>query len=299
MREGTALETLTLEGETQGALVRPNKPNGWGVLVLSGSSGRVDGARAELFARAGCVAFAQRWWGGPGQAPGICEIPLETFARGVDRLLAEGCRRITVVGVSRGAEAALLAAVHDPRIAVAVALSPTDVVWCNMGPGLDGQVWPSRSAWTLGGAPLPFMAYDPRWRLPGPPPVAFLDLHELSRRTFAEDLAPAAIPVEQAQAEILLVAGGADALWPSAASAHAIARRREAAGKRVRLVEHTGAGHRPVLPGEPLTPRPADRAWGGTDEADLALGVAAWDEIAALLDLPRPDGYRAAPAQGI
>lgn len=292
------METLTLDGEPQGALLRPEQPNGWGVLVLSGSSGRVEAVRAGLFAEAGCTALAQRWWGGPGQSPGICEIPLETFARGVDRLRDEGCARIAVVGVSRGAEAALLCAIRDPRIDLAVALSPTHVIWCNMGPGLHGEAWPSRSAWTLGGAPLPFMAYDPRWR-PGPAPVEYLGLHEKSLRTFAEDIPAAAIPVEAARGEILLVAGGADALWPSLPAAEALARRAAASGKAVTLISHPDAGHRPVLPGEPLTPRPAERAWGGSDAADQALGARAWAEIQRRLASAGGGGYRPGEGQAI
>lgn len=64
-------EIITLAGEVQGALAIPGKASGLGVLILTGSSGRVDLDRARLFADRGAVALAQRWWGGEGQAPGI------------------------------------------------------------------------------------------------------------------------------------------------------------------------------------------------------------------------------------
>ena len=72
------------------------------------------------------------------RCPAICEIPLETFFAATDRLIRLGCRRIVYVGTSKGAEASLLAAAHDPRIDAVVAISPTSVVWGNIGPGRDG-----------------------------------------------------------------------------------------------------------------------------------------------------------------
>ncbi len=67
-----------LTGNVAGKLLRfPDATTG--VVVLSGSSGRVDIARARLFAGEGASALALQWFGGEGQVPGICEIPLETF----------------------------------------------------------------------------------------------------------------------------------------------------------------------------------------------------------------------------
>ena len=104
-------------------------------------------------------------------------------------------------------------------------------------------------------------------------------MHELSLRTFAEDVEAASIPVEAARADIILVAGGADALWPSAASAHAISERLRRHGKAPTLVENSAAGHSPCLPGEPYLVAGPDRAWGGEPAADRALGSDAWDAM--------------------
>lgn len=273
------VQTLMLDGEVQGALLRPDRPSGWGVLVITGSSGRVDVERARLFAEQGAVVLAQRWWGGAGQAPGINLIPLEVFRAGVDRLVAEGCERILMLGASKGAEATLLAATRDPRIDVAVAISPTAVVWQNIGLGLDGEPWPPRSSFTWAGAPLPFIVYDPRAWPPAGPFPSYRPMWEKSLITFADDVPAASIPVEAARADIILVAGGADLLWPSVPAARTIAARLTAHGRTAILIEHPDAGHSPCFPSETRPPEPEERAWGGTPAADAELGRRAWDQI--------------------
>jgi len=83
-------------------------------------------------------------------------------------------------------------------------------------------------------------------------------------------------------ANIILVAGGDDALWPSDVFAEQLSRRREEYGMPVSLIVDSYAGHRILLPGE-NTPRSILHAHGGTDEADARLGHAAWREVMTLL----------------
>jgi dienelactone hydrolase len=276
-------ETALDEG-LQGSLLTSERRSGLGVVVLGGSSGRVDVARAALFAERGAMAIALRWFGGEGQSPGVCEIPLESFAPAIQRLIEGGCDRVALVGTSKGAEAALLVASHDPRVDAVVAISPSSVVWANTGPGKDGVEWPLRSSFTHRGAPLPFVphAAEALLSISRVPPVRYLELFHKSLQTFAQHLPQAAIPIERARADIILVAGEDDALWPSATFARALADRLRASGKAASLVLHPAAGHRVLLPGE-TTPRSTVNAHGGTDEADRALGRAAWSEISRFL----------------
>jgi len=127
---------MALTGKVQGELLTPAQPNEWGILVLGGSSGRVDIQRASLFANMGLIALALRWFGGSNQTPGICEVPLETFVDGIDELQREGCQRIAIIGTSKGAEAALLIATLDDRVQAVFAIGPSSVVWGNIGPDL-------------------------------------------------------------------------------------------------------------------------------------------------------------------
>lgn len=280
------IEALTLTGQVQGALLQPEQPNGWGVIVITGSSGRVDVDRATLFAERGATVLAQKWWGGEGQAQGINLIPLEVFIAGIDLLKARGCERIAMLGTSYGAQATLLTAVRDARVEVAIAISPTAYVWQNFGVGLDGMEWPPRSAYSWAGEPLPFLVYDPRaWPPLDKPRPRYRGLYEASLKTFAEDAPAATIPVERSPADIILVAGAADALWPSETAAREIAARLAADGREALVIEHPDAGHSPVFPGEPMLSEPMARAWGGTREADAELGAAAWAAICERLGL--------------
>jgi uncharacterized protein len=266
----------TLSGELQGCLVKPATPNGWGIVVLAGSSGRTDIARARLFADAGFIALALRWFGSDGQTPGICEIPLEIFFSAASRLLHEGAKRLAYIGTSKGAEAALLVATLDPRIDLVMALSPTSVVWANSGGGRDGLGLPLRSSWTYQGEPLPFVRYDlsaPIVTIEGLP--SYRGYVEQSLITFGGDIEAATIHVEAARADIILVAGSADALWPSDVFARALAKRRTDAGRPVELLIHPDAGHRVLLPGENPV-HSTQNAHGSDDLADAELGERAW-----------------------
>ncbi|WP_053847307.1 acyl-CoA thioester hydrolase/BAAT C-terminal domain-containing protein [Streptomyces sp. NRRL B-24085] len=292
MREGESTSEIVeheITAPWEGVLLEPAAGGTAGVVVLAGSSGRVERRRARLLAEQGLVALAVRWFGGPGGPPGICEVPLETFVAAVDLLRSRGVERTGVLGVSKGAEAALLTAVREPLVDVVVAVSPTALVWCNVGPGRDGRRHPYRSSWTWRGRPLPFVPLDDSWRPPEEDggPVSVRDWYDLSERTFADRLEAAVIPVERARADVLLVAGGDDAMWSSLRYAEHLAARRRAVGAPVRLVTHADAGHRPRFPGE--GPAESSRAfrYGGTPHADALLGELAW---APVLDALRPPG---------
>jgi dienelactone hydrolase len=275
-----------LTGRLQGVALRPAGASTCevGVLVLAGSSGRLDLARARLLAEHGALVVALRWFGGPGQPPDICEVPLETFIEALGWLAEQGARRIGIVGLSRGAEAALLVACHDARVDTVIALAPTSVCWGYVEPGADGHAHAYRSSWTWRGAPAPFGPYDETWK-PAETNglVSYRALYEASLRAFPEARRAAAIPVEQARASLLLIAGKADALWPSALFAAEIAARRKAAGRQVEVITHPDAGHRPILPGEPVPAPSTAYAHGGSAAADAALGALVWPCIQALL----------------
>jgi len=269
--------------DPEGLLVQPRDPRS-AVLVLSGSSGRVEVARVRLLAEHGAAALSYRWFGDGTMPSGICEIPLESFTPYLDRL-AEISDNLAVIGVSKGAEAALLLAARDPRIRTVVAIAPTHVVWSNVGPGHDGSTTPWRSSWTWRGEPLPFVPFDQTWEPPaGQDPVAYESGYAQSLRVASDRVPAATIPVERIGGDVILVAGGADQVWPSTYFADRIRIRRAEHGLATTVAIHPEAGHRIVLPGE--EPIAGGRlAQGGTPEANKALGALAWPHIRAVLDM--------------
>ncbi len=257
-------------------LVRPEVPCGTGVLLLAGSSGRVDVGRASLLARHGATVLAIRWFGGPDQQSGPYDVPLEPIVSALD-LLAPECDRLALSGTSFGAEAALLVASLDDRVAATVAFAPSAYVWAGYG---DGH-WTSH--WTLEGAPLPFVPFRDDWT-PDSEPPAFRGLYEGSLVVAGPDVVRSAtIPVERIGGRVVLVAGGDDQVWPAVDFAEAIAARRLQHGLATAVVTHPDAGHRTLLPGEAVVQGGQRMQRGGTDEADRALGASAWPAIAAAI----------------
>jgi dienelactone hydrolase len=264
----------------QGYWLEPEENCSTGVVLLGGSSGNVPIERARLIAALGCRVAALRWFGGAEQSPGICEIPLELFQTALDRLSEAGCRRLAVIGTPKGAEAALLVGSFDSRVTLSMAFSPSSVVWANVGPGQDGFEWPQRSSFTKQGVPFAFSphAAEDILSVRRVPSIRYLELFEKSISKFAPAFEAAAIPVEQAEGDVILVAGGDDHLWPSAFFARALAERRRSAEKDVTLLIHPDAGHRTLLPGETAVASKFNDL-GGNDAADAALGTQAWKAL--------------------
>lgn len=261
-----------------GFRIRPHVPNGVGVLTVAGSSGRLDDARARLFAAKGCVAETMTWFGGPGQNAGPYDIPLETFLDRAAALRRE-CDHVVLVGTSVGAEGVLAAAAQDGGVLVdaVVAFAPSSVVWCGVRP--DGT---ATSHWTFRGQARPYVAFsEGHW--PDDATPSFLDLYRSSLAQAPERVRDAATIAVERIPHVIAVAGGDDQVWPSTDFAERIARRRTEHGLETVIVADEAAGHRTILPGEPVATGGHVMARGGSEQADRQLGASAWSDIEALL----------------
>ncbi|WP_205814210.1 acyl-CoA thioester hydrolase/BAAT C-terminal domain-containing protein [Microbacterium sp. K24] len=256
----------------------PECASGTAVLLLAGSSGRIENERADLLAQHGARVRAIRWFGGVGQRPAPHEVPIELFIEQLE-LLRRDSDRVAIFGTSFGAEAALVTASVHPTDAT-IAVSPSSVVWSGVA---DGR-WSSH--WTHGGNPLPAMPFDSSWRADTDPP-AYRSLYESSIEHHPELSVAATIRAEDIVGDLVLVAGGDDQVWPSVPFADRLARRRTAAGLDTVIVTHPAAGHRLLLPGETAVVGGQAMARGGSPDADAELGALAWPEITRALDLVR------------
>ena len=254
---------------------------GTGVLVLAGSSGRVDIQRARLLAEHGAVALPLRWFGGKALQPGPWEIPIETFTQALDVLVPE-VDRLAIMGVSFGAEAALGTGSLDERVDTVIAFAPTSVVWA----GYDEQEHRWTAHWTWRGQLLPYVPTEgASSQADGSASPSYLPVYRRSLRAASEvQLRQATIAVENV-ADVLAVSGGDDQVWPSGEFADAIAARRSYFGLETRHVALREAGHRTILPGEEA-PRDARKmARGGSPAADVSLGELAWPHLHEVLGL--------------
>ena len=247
------------------------------LLVLGGSSGRVEEQRSEVLAGHGIAALAVPWFGAVGQPDTPRRVPLESLLPHLDRL-ASVAPRTGVLGTSFGAEAALLLGVRVPGISLVAALAPTSVVW--QTGDLDDRGRPIDDAkWTWWGERIVGVPYVDQ-TAGGDFPDA-RTVHEASLAS-CPDPARFAIPVEDIAGEVLVSAGGDDRVWQAQLFSEEIVARRRGAARDTTYVFHRDAGHRVVLPGEDPAPDRPGFPRGGTPEADAEHGRAV---LAALLAL--------------
>jgi dienelactone hydrolase len=158
------------------------------VLLIGGSGGSEPSYVGSALAAEGIAALSVAYFGRPGLPGQLRGIELEYFFSALALLLEVSGPGVplVVLGMSRGSEAAMLTAIHSGlRVSGVVATVPGNVV--------AGSWPPGGPAWLLDSRPLPYVAHS------GPE---------------CEDEA-AFIPVELVPCPILLVAAGADRVWPS------------------------------------------------------------------------------------
>lgn len=265
------------------------------VVILHGADGGTEaGDRfGPILARMGYAAVGLPYyspdWGDYGPPKALPELPGSFIDIRVDQIgeLREALRglsgvdveRFGLFGASKGAEFALIAASRYDWIDSVVAYAPTDVVW--EGWGLEMvEAEGTRSSFSFGGEPLPFMPYRGfvEGLLAGPA-ADLRAIHENGRADHPEREAAARIPVEAYAGALMVIAGGEDAQWNSAGAATAIQRSRTGAGLETEALIYLEAGHDLVGDGGP---RDAARS-GGTPEANAAARQDAWPRVVDFL----------------
>lgn len=250
------------------------------VLVLGGSEGGLSGSRgiARRLAADGLDALAVAYFGEPDLPTRLDLVPIEPIGRGLAwlRARADGAEPVAVVGVSKGAELALLVASRDDRIRAVAVGAPSNVVW----QGIDQSGAPTGSSWTAAGEPVAYVPYDLS--------SGFRGIYSLYADSLEKAKPEAEIPVERIAGPILMVSASDDGLWPAADMAGRIQARltANAFAHPVESLVYDGAGH--AVFGAPVaTVTPQTQAMfgflGGTPEGLTAARAEGWPRVIAFL----------------
>ncbi|WP_211462301.1 acyl-CoA thioester hydrolase/BAAT C-terminal domain-containing protein [Collimonas silvisoli] len=232
------------------------------VMILNGSGGGINEARAALYASHGYAALALAYFKAPGLSDYISNTPLEYFQNALDwirRSLTPQKDFVAISGQSRGGELVLLLAATFPQqVSAVLAYVPSALVHSGQN-AADPAVGREGPTWLLDGKALPHQWQNNRsasW-LPfdqGPPPHR----HALAMLTALEDedaVMRARIPVEKIQAPVLLLSASDDGSWPSSLYSKMISDKLQEVSHPypVEWQNYQDAGHAILFPYVPTT----------------------------------------------
>lgn len=247
-------EVLVIEHGFYGSLFLP--PIGGAkelpfILLLGGAGGGISRERAHIFASLGFSVLALAYFKAPGLPSLLTRVPLEYVEKAISwirRSPLVHTQKIVMIGVSRGAELALLSASYLPlEIQGIVGYAAPSAVY----PGFESLLDP---AWVYKGqsvspaAPLKIAMNSSEGKDQNNP-LCFLSFF-LEGMTDQASFQKALIPVENIRCPILLFSGGDDQIWPSCTFARQIQSRLKQARSISRCIHRSypHAGHS-IAPG--------------------------------------------------
>ncbi len=238
--EGLEFETVSIPG-LNGVFARPKKDGRLPVVISlhgseGGSAAKARG-RAAIFASNGFATLAINYFAYPYEGIGgvptsHIETPIEMVEKARQWLSKRpdvDLDRVSLYGVSKGAEFACVAATKYDWIESVIAVVPCDIVWAGYGEEFLNSE--QKSSWSFDGKPLafvPLFPFDPRktglYR-------TNTERYSRSRKFYRDSVAGARIPIEKSSARLLLLASDRDEVWASGEMARNLVERFVDAGK--------------------------------------------------------------------
>lgn len=247
------------QGYARGYHLQPkNQTRDGSIVLFGGPEGSVAPAMASALAKEGFEVFALHYFGQPDQHEFLENVPLELFEDITDEL----SQPITVMGISTGAELALLMSTYFSEVDNAVAINPSAHHWQGIG-----TTFPGAPSFTLNGRELPYLKMDEgsqTLNLVLARPVTYRDAYASALERAPEgSREEARIKVENSQARLFIAAGGQDKFWDSESAAKEIER---FAGDRAEVHLYPDAGN-------VLTPSATFQGLnlGGSEEANREM----------------------------
>lgn len=216
----TSLVPLSNQGKVQSQLYLPatasaDKPAPL-LVWLGGSEGGMGmtherrAAERQAYLDAGFALLVVGYFGLPGTPSGLDRIELSGVLKAIEDTRLNpviDAAKLSVLGVSKGAELALVLASRSAQISTVIAVVGSEVVFASP------EWYSTSSSWSWQGKAMPFVPFD--WRSVVPLMQGnFRKSHEIAMQN-QQAYQQALIPVQQMQADVLFVSGTADELWPS------------------------------------------------------------------------------------
>lgn len=215
----------------------PGTQPGYGVMVVEGARGGMPDVLAQKIAATGYPVLSVAYFKESGLPDKLEELPLEYLQKPKQWLLAQSETRddgLVMAGWSKGAELTLNTVARDGDYKGAIAIAPTSVVW--QGRGAKGS---AASSWTYQGEPLAYLKWPKQTDQESINEAVMATLEEANWHEH-----PARIPLENSQAQILLLSGGQDSVWPASAMAKQICEQMTVhLPEQCRYVDYPRAGH--------------------------------------------------------
>jgi dienelactone hydrolase len=238
-----------ISDEFVGEFFYPENSNRKTILVLGGSNGSLDANLpiASLLASRGYNVLTVAYFKEKGLPAALARIPLEYFERAFDWLKGNpqtAGNELYVLGISKGAELALLLAARYAFIKKVAAFAPH--AYC-----FQAINFKTVSSWTYGGKDLPFIPLknvvvfaDALRCIIKNEPFGFSSTYKQGVDA-AEDREAARIKIENAQADLILFAGEQDNIWNSPDGCERIMEALKARGypHEYRYIAYPQAGH--------------------------------------------------------
>ena len=250
-------------------------------ITLSGSNGGLSENRARLLALDGFATLALAYFGTEDLPNSLANINLEYFEKAFSWIASHpdlNESQICLYGVSRGAELALiLGAIFPEQVHAIIASAPSSMIHSGFN---------NENAWLYQNKPI-----SPFAKVSMPKPLGSQENPTSTLVAFQQvlDNELASIPVERIKADLLLITGGDDQVWPSYEYALKIERR--AKNCKCRHLHYPKAGHGINAPNllsnnKPIYFHPKAKAWftmGGSCKENQRASEKSWKEIISFM----------------